>query len=472
MTFNWSRYLSLYQLGLGGSRGIGARDSSQDVLAVLPAMPEQARQLLRKLLAIQRRDGSAYHQFNPLSMEASEGDSLEREDRPHYYSDDHLWGILAVCEWVKETGDFSLLDEMIPFYDHDKQGNKLESASVLVHMQRGLAFTRSNTGAHGFPLLGFADWNDTVNLPTGAESLFTAHLYGLALVEVIGLLRAMGQPDACASYEQDYAEMSARFNAQAWDGEWYVRYFDHDGSPLGSHTNEAGKIFLNGQSWAVLSGFAGYERARQAMDSARKLLNTRNGLKLSWPGFNGFDPARGGVTTYPPGAKENGGIFLHTNPWMVIAETRLGNGRQAYEYYAQINPAGKNTRIEEFESEPYVYPQNILGDEHPQFGLGRNSWLSGTASWAYQAGLKYILGVRPEYGGLRIDPCIPPYWDGFRVRRTWRGTTYTIDVVNPNHLSRGVQRLVVDGEVLAGSLIPDFQDGNAHEVSVMLEDGD
>ena len=471
-TFNWSRYLSLYQLGLGGSRGIGARDSSQDVLAVLPTMPEQAKSLILKLLAIQRRNGSAYHQFNPLSMEASEGDSLEREDRPHYYSDDHLWGILAVCEWIKETGDFSLLDEHVPFYDHDRQGRKLETASVLEHMRRGLAFTRANTGAHGFPLLGFADWNDTVNLPTGAESLFTAHLYGVALREMIALLEAMGQPEACDPYQQDYASMARVFNDLAWDGEWFVRYFDHDGTPLGSQANDAGKIFLNAQSWAILSGFADTRRGSQALDSARKHLNTSNGLKLSWPGFNGFDPARGGVTTYPPGAKENGGIFLHTNPWMVIAEALLGNGARAYEYYAQINPAGKNERIDEFESEPYVYPQNILSDEHPQFGLGRNSWLSGTASWAYQAGLKYILGIRPEFNGLRIDPCIPPGWEAFTVHRTWRGARYTIQVSNPHGLSRGVRRMTMDGKLIEGSLVPPPDDDQPHTIQVTLEVAD
>ena len=211
-----------------------------------------------------------------------------------------------------------------------------------------------------------------------------------------------------------YEEMKARVNEHAWDGEWYVGYFDHDGTPLGSKQNKYGQIQFNGQTWAVISGFATPDRAQQALESAHRLLNTRNGLKLSWPGFNGFDPAYGGVTTYPPGAKENGGIFLHTNPWAIMANAIVGNGDRAYEYYRQINPAAKNDRIDEFEVEPYVYPQNILGDEHPQFGLGRNSWLSGTASWMYQAGTQYILGVRPTYTGLLIDPCIPHDWHGLQ----------------------------------------------------------
>jgi cellobiose phosphorylase len=212
--------------------------------------------------------------------------------------------------------------------------------------------------------------------------------------------------------------MRDRVNAVAWDGDWYIRYFDFDGSPLGSHVNEQGKIYINGQSWPVISGFATPERAVRSLDAVKQMLDTGAGIKISAPGFDGFDPAKGGVTTYPPGAKENGGIFLHPNPWAMIAESMLGNGERAYEYYAQINPAGKNDLIDLYESEPYVYPQNILGDEHPQFGLARNAWLSGTASWSYQAGTQYILGVRAEYNGLRVDPCIPSAWGGFKFSCT------------------------------------------------------
>ena len=200
----------------------------------------------------------------------------------------------------------------------------------------------------------------------------------------------------------------------------------------------------------MISGFATPDRAAQALESAHRLLNTRNGIKLSWPGFNGFDPAYGGVTTYPPGAKENGGIFLHTNPWAMMANAIVGNGDRAYEYYRQINPASKNDRIDEFEVEPYVYPQNILGDEHPQFGLGRNSWLSGTASWMYQAGTQYILGVRPTYTGLLIDPCIPHEWKGFKVTRQVRGATYAIEVRNPDRVCKGVKSIEVDGAINFG----------------------
>jgi len=450
ITRTWSRYLSYYQLGLG-SRGIGMRDSSQDVLATIPAMPEDAGNFLKTLISFQKQDGSAMHAFNPLSMEGSIGDSAEMEDRPHYYSDDHLWSILGITAYLKETGDFAYLDEVVPFYEKDKQGNPLESASVLEHMQRGLNFTRNDIGAHGLPLLGFADWNDTINLAKGAESLFSTHLYGRALIEFIALLEYVGK-DA-SEWRKAYEEMKRRVEEHAWDGEWYLMYFDYDGTPVGSHKNQYGQIHLNGQSWSVLSGFASPERARQAMDSVYRRLNTKYGIKLSTPGYNGYDRRYGGVTTYPPGAKENGGIFLHPNPWAMIAETMLGNGDRAYEYYSQINPAGRNNMIDLYESEPYVYPQNVLGDEHPQFGLARNAWLSGTSSWMYQAGTQWILGIRAEYDGLRLDPCIPSKWDGFTARRNYRGVTYHITVNNPKHISKGVEKVTVNGGTAEGSLI-------------------
>jgi cellobiose phosphorylase len=457
-TKNWSRYLSLYQLGYG-ARGIGFRDSSQDVMGIVVTMPEEGKALIRQLLQVQKRNGSAMHQFNPLTMIASEGDSLEREDLPHYYSDDHLWIILAVCAYLKETGDLAFLDEVIPYYEKDKNDAPLEMGSVLDHLRRGIEFTRNDVGAHGLPLLGFADWNDTVNLRTGAESLFTANLYGKALLEMMDLARHRGDVDSAEKYTSYYTEMKQRVNECAWDGEWYIRYFDFDGTPLGSHANERGQIYINGQSWPVLSGFAEPSRARKALDAVYAKLNTRNGIKISTPGFNGFDPKRGGITTYPPGAKENGGIFLHTNPWAIIAETLWGDGNRAFEYYNQINPAAKNDRIDESECEPYVYAQNILGDEHPQFGLARNSWLSGTASWTYQAGTQYILGIRPTFDGLMIDPCIPRSWDGFKVIREFRGAVYHITVENPDHVCRGVKSVWVDGKDIANNVIPILSSG-------------
>jgi len=468
ITKTWSRYLSTYQLGIG-SRGIGFRDSSQDVMAVLASVPEEGKDFIRTLLSFQLRDGSAMHDFNPLTLEGSEGHSLEMEDRPHYYSDDHLWGILAVTAYLKETGDMAFLDEVLPFYDKDKQGNVLESATVLEHLKRGLGFTRDDTGRHGLPHLGFADWNDTVNLPSGAESLFTAHLYGKALLELNSLLEHIGAEGSAREYQKAYEKMKSRVESVAWDGEWYIRYFDVEGNPLGSSKNTYGQIYVNAQSWAVISGFASRERAAHAMDSVYKRLNTKYGIKLSTPGFNGYDPKFGGITTFPPGTKENGGIFLHPNPWAMIAEAILGNGERAHEYYAQINPIAKNDMIEIYECEPYVYAQNILGDEHPQFGLGRNSWLTGTASWCYQAATQWILGVRPDYDGLLIDPCIPSHWDVFKMKRHFRNAWYEIEVQNPKNISKGIRAICVDDELIPGNKAPIFEDGLMHRVLTLIE---
>jgi cellobiose phosphorylase len=465
-TKNWSRDLSLYQLGFGG-RGIGFRDSSQDSMGMVANDPEGAHGLITKLLHVQNRDGSAMHQFFPSTMVATAGDSHEFPDRPHFYGDDHLWIILAVNAYLKETGNLAFLQEQIPFYDKSEDGKAIEAGTVFEHLKRAVEFTWSHRGKHGLPLLGFADWNDTVNLRTGAESNFIAPQFGQALKEMIDLAETVGDLELVKRYQAYYAEMKEAVNRETWDGEWYVRYFDHDGTPLGSRKNTHGKIYINSQSWNVLCGFAEGERAQVALDSVNKHLNTTNGLKLSAPGFNGYDRNLGGVSTYPPGAKENGGIFLHTNPWVMIAETVVGNGDRAYQYYNQINPAFKNDCIDEFEAEPYCYPQNMLGDEHPQFGLGRNSWLSGTSSWTYQAATRFILGIQPTYKGLQINPCIPKDWDGFSATRKYRGASYEIVVNNAAHVSKGVKSISVDGKLIDGNVLPLFTSGH-HSVEVIM----
>ncbi|MBN2534882.1 MAG: glycosyl transferase [Spirochaetales bacterium] len=462
-TFNWSRSLSLYQLGLG-ARGTGFRDSSQDVLGIMDRLPGEATGLIKKLFMVQKTDGSAMHQFYPLTMEATAGDSSESEDRPKYYGDDHLWIVLSVAEYLKETGNFAFLDEIIPYYNKDKFGKVSETGTVLDHLERSIEFTHGNVGKHGLPLLGFADWNDAMNLKPGAESLFVANLYGKALLELIDLYNYLGNNTKVKKYSYYYDEMKKIFNTCAWDGEWFIRYFDYDGTSLGSKHCTAGKIYTNGQSWPVISRFAPEDKGRIALDSVYKYLNTLKGIKLSTPGYDKYDLNIGGMSSYPPGAKENGGIFIHTNPWAIIAETILGNGDRAYEYYSQINPAKKNDIIDEFECEPYVYPQNILGDEHPQFGLGRNSWLSGTATWMYVAGIKYILGIRAYYNGLIIDPCIPSKWDTFAATRIFRGSEYRIEIQNPYHICKGIKTMTVDGKEIEGNCIPVFKDEKTHTV--------
>ena len=466
-TLNWSRYLSLYQLGLG-ARGLGFRDSSQDVMGILASVPEEGRKLMEKLLSVQKADGSAMHQFFPLTMEANEGDSREEEGHK-FYGDDHLWIVLAVSEYLKETGNYDFLNKEITFYDKELPLEKREKGTVLDHLKRSLKFTKSNTGQHGLPLLGFADWNDTVNLPGNAESIFIANLYGKALTEMIPLMRHLGDEELAKQYEEDHRHMKNVLNETSWDGEWYRRYYEQDGSPIGSKENSEGQIYTNAQSWSILSEFATEERALKALDSVEKKLNTKYGIKLSYPGYNGFDPSKGGVTTYPPGAKENGGIFLHSNPWVMIAETMVGNGDRAFQYYNQINPASHNeSNMDTFECDPYCYPQNILGDEHPQFGLARNSWLSGTSSWTYQAATKHIMGVKPKHEGLEVNPCIPKAWDGFTAVREFRGSTYEITVKNPDNVSKGVKSFKVDGNEIEGCVAPIFSDGKTHTVEVVM----
>jgi len=469
MTMNWSRYLSLYQLGIG-TRGIGFRDSSQDVMGALAGAPGEAKELLKKLLSIQKPDGSGMHQFYPASMDADCGDAGEEGSGKLVYGDDHLWIVPAVCAWLKETGELGFLEEEVSFYEGGVEIAEREAATVFEHLQGALAYTKANVGAHGLPLLGFADWNDTVNLPGEAESLFNACLYGFALKEMAELCRHLDRDELAKTYLADHAAMSERVNSEAWDGDWYVRYFTEDGKRLGSKENSHGSIYTNAQSWAVLAGFAPEDRAGTALDSVREKLNTRFGIMLSGPGYDRYEPEIGGVTTYPPGAKENGGIFLHSNPWVMIAETMLGRGDRAFEYYSQINPAKRNDDIDLYEVEPYCYAQNILGEEHPQFGLGRNSWLSGTASWTYQAATRHILGIRPTHGGLVIDPCVPKDWDRFAVTRRLGGAVYQIEVSNPEGVSRGVVAIRVDGETIEGVVVPRFEDGE-HRVEVVMGAG-
>jgi cellobiose phosphorylase len=278
----------------------------------------------------------------------------------------------------------------------------------------------------------------------------------------------MGKDDLASKYKGYYEDMKDTLNKVAWDGDWYIRYFDHNGNPIGSSKNEKGKIYVNAQSWSVMSGFATKERALKALESVNRHLNSSKGIMLSAPGYNGFDPEIGGITTYPPGAKENCGIFMHTNPWAIIAETLVGNGDRAYEYYNQINPIAKNDIIDEYESEPYVYPQNVLGKEHPQFGLARNSWLSGTSSWTYQAATKNILGIRPQMEGLEVNPCIPADWKGFKVKRKFRGAIYNISVNNDAGVNRGVKSILVDGKEIEGNIVPIFSDGKEHTVELVM----
>ncbi|NLX77598.1 MAG: glycosyl transferase [Clostridiaceae bacterium] len=438
ITFNWSRFVSMYQLGLG--RGMGTRDSAQDTLGVMHSIPEQASELLKKLIHCQYTDGRVYHLFFPLTGEGGEGDApIVKYD---WYSDDHLWLPLAVNAYLKETGNFEFLNSIVLYND-----NKTED-TVWEHLKKAMEFTYNHRGPHNLALIGRADWNDTLNLDLGngiAESVFTSMLFCRAALEMIEIAEYTGEKELARMYRNWYEEMKKAINESCWDGEWYVRAFDDEGNVMGSKNCEYGKIFINSQPWAVLSQVAPEEYAGKCLGSVYQHLNTKYGIVKVYPAYPKYDPKIGGMTTFPPGAKENGGIFAHTNPWVMIAECLMGNGNRAYEYYTQILPARRNDDVDLFEVEPYVYCQNILGKEHPQFGTGRNSWLTGTAAWNMVAVSQYILGVRPEYDSLTVDPCIPSEWKGFKVRRKFRGCTYNIEVKNPDGVCRGVKKIIVDG---------------------------
>ncbi len=458
-TFNWSRFVSLYQLGLG--RGMGIRDSAQDTLGVMHTIPEQAKGLIVKLLQCQYTDGRAYHLFFPLTGEGGVGDApVKKFD---WYSDDHLWLILAVNAYVKETGDFAFLDQEVLYND------KKTTATVWEHLIKALEFTDKWKGPHNIALAGRADWNDTLNLDTGkgvAESVFTSMLFCRAAIEMKELSSYLGRKDDGARFDDMYTRMKDAVNETCWDGEWYVRAFDDESRPLGSKENAFGKIFINSQSWAVLGKVSDEERTRKCLESVNRHLNSKYGIVAMYPAYTQYDDSKGGITTYPPGAKENGGIFLHTNPWVMIAEIMTGNGDRAFEYYKQILPARRNNEADHLEVEPYVYPQNILGKEHPQFGIGRNSWLSGTAAWNMVASSQYILGIRPGYDCLIVDPCIPSAWDGFRAVRVFRGAEYSIEVRNPAHVCSGVKKITLNGAVV--DKIPVLPEGTKAHVEVEL----
>jgi len=457
-TFYWSRSVSLYQLGIG--RGMGIRDSAQDTLGVMHTIPHEAKELIFKLLKCQFPEGKAFHLFYPLTGEGSKGEAPE--GAYDWYSDDHLWLILAVNAYIKETGDTGLLSEQAPYNDGT-------SGTVLEHLEKAIEFTKKHVGPNNLALAGKADWNDGLNLDIGkgiAESVFTTLLYCRACLELEELCKHINNGAVAEKANSYYTEMRETVNKVCWDGKWYIRAFNDHGEVVGSSKSEFAKIYINPQSWAVFAGIPDADKTKTSLDSVEEFLNTEYGIVLLYPAYPKTDFNIGGMTTYPPGAKENAGIFCHTNPWAMIAESMAGNGDRAFQYYKQILPARRNDNAELLEVEPYVYPQNILGKEHPQFGIGRNSWLSGTSSWNMVAAAQYILGMKPWYDALIIDPCIPKSWPGFKATRVFRGATYKIEVKNPDGVSKGVKQISVDGKVT--DKIPAFEAGTTHTVEVIM----
>jgi cellobiose phosphorylase len=450
-TLNWSRFVSGYETGLG--RGMGTRDSAQDTLGTMHSLPGQARRTLTRTWALQFRDGHTWHQLYPLSGEGGPGLAAEFPTWPQWFSDDHLWLVLATCAYLRETGDLAYLDERVAWAD-GTEGPDGGDETVWGHIQRAIAFTLDHRGPHGLPRLGFADWDDTLNADHGsgrAESVWCAMQFCRAALDLADVCLHAGRPADAERFRDLHGEMAALINDVAWDGAWYARAFDDDGVPIGVASEERHRINLNPQTWAVIAEIGPRNRLERALRSVDEHLATPFGAALLWPPYDGGDDRVRGTATYPPGAKENGGIFCHANTWLIIAAAMLGRGDEAYGHYRRILPLAR-TDSDVHRAEPYVYAQNVCGPAHPQFGMARNAWLTGTAAWTFVAATQWILGIRPTFEGLRITPVIPTTWPGFEAHRVFRGVAYEIRVRREgtgNDVS-----LRVGGWPVAGSVVP------------------
>lgn len=457
----WSRFVSGYDTGLG--RGMGTRDSAQDTLGTVHSLPAHARQVLSTLWKLQFQDGHTWHQVFPLTGEGGPGLAGEFPDWPQWFCDDHLWLVMAVVAYLRETGDFNYLDEQIPYQDGG-------SDTVWEHMLRAIDFTLSHRGPRGLPRLGFSDWDDTMNLDHGsgkAESVWCGMQFCRVMLDLVELCQFLGKTDDAERFKILHSTMSEIIEQVAWDGEWYTRAFDDQGLPVGVHSESVHRINLLPQAWSVIGEIGDAERSRKAMQSAHEQLDTPFGLRLMKPPYSTSDPRVRGTSTFPPGAKENGSIFCHANTWAIIAAARLGWVDRAYQYYRQVLPLAR-TDANVYMVEPYVYCQNICSPEHPQYGMGRNSWLTGTASWMYVAATQWILGIRPTFMGLQIDPAIPSTWPGFSARRLFRSVTYNITVLRKGP-GKNVS-LFADGHSLAGNIIPfPAKDVQSVEVMALIE---
>ena len=456
-TFNMSRSASFYESGIG--RGLGFRDSNQDLLGFVHMVPGRARERILDLAATQLPTGAAYHQYQPLTKRGN-------NDVGSDFNDDPQWLIIGVGAYLKETGDWSILDEPVA-YDN-APGSE---TPLYEHLQRSFRYTLERLGPHGLPLIGRADWNDCLNLNCFsdspgqsfqtttnkhgkvAESVFIAGLFVLAGRELADIARHRGRAAEACSYLTEVNRMEATIRQHGWDGEWFIRAYDDFGRKVGSKENTEGKIFIETQGFCTLAGIGLDDGlAVRSLDSTRKLLATKHGIVLLQPAYSKYYIEFGEISSYPPGYKENAGIFCHNNPWVVIGETRVGNGDGAHDYYNRINPSAREEISDVHRCEPYVYAQMIAGRDAPTFGEAKNSWLTGTAAWNYYAITQWILGIRTSYDGLLIAPVIPISWRGFKVTRKFRGVTYDIEVLrigDGNHVC-----LEINGAPTQGNLVP------------------
>lgn len=457
ITFNFSRSTSYFETGIG--RGMGFRDSNQDLLGFMHLIPERARERIIDLASTQLPTGGAYHQYQPMTK-------LGNNDIGGNFNDDPQWLVLAVSAYIKETGDWSILDAAVPF--DNKPGSE---KPLYAHLQRSISYTAERLGPHGLPLIGRADWNDCLNLNcfsdtpgqsfqtttgkdgTVAESVFIAGLFVLALDEMIALANHLKKTKEVKQYQDIKKKMEETVNNAGWDGDWFRRAYDDFSKPIGSKENTEGKIFIEPQGMCVMAGLGIADgKAKKALDSVAKHLLCKDGIVLLYPAYKQYYLHIGEISSYPPGYKENGSVFCHTNPWVMIAETKIGRGDKAFDYYQRINPSVREEISEIHRCEPYVYSQMISGKEALVQGEAKNSWLTGTAAWNYVAITQHILGIRATLDGLQIAPVIPSDWTGFEAVRKFRGVTYQIKV---ERQGKGNEcTLVVDGSAISGSVIP------------------
>ena len=473
VTFNMSRSASYYESGTG--RGMGFRDSCQDLLGFVHLIPARARELILDIAATQFPDGSAYHQYQPLTKKGN-------MDVGSGFNDDPLWLIAAVYAYLGETGDMSILDEQVDF-DNDHT----LAQPLLEHLRRSFGYLTTHKGPHGLPLIGRADWNDCLNLncfsdtpgesfqTTGpsegpvAESVFIAGMYVKYGNEFAEILEATGHADEAAAVRKEVAGMEHAALTAGWDGKWFRRAYDAYGHVVGGQECEEGQIFIEPQGMCVMAGIGvDTGEAVTALQSVQTRLDTKYGIVLLQPAYTKYHLELGEISSYPPGYKENAGIFCHNNPWVSCAETVVGHGDRAFEIYKKTCPAYIEDISEIHRTEPYVYSQMVAGCDAATFGEAKNSWLTGTAAWTFVDVSQYILGVQPTLAGLKIDPCLPHEMDGFTLRRVWRGATYEITVDNTAHAEKGVASMTVNGQPVPTNTISPAPAGTTVQVKVVM----
>ncbi|RLE68501.1 MAG: glycosyl transferase family 36 [Thermoprotei archaeon] len=433
----------------------GFRDQLQDTLTLLLVDYGWAKRQIIEHAKHQFSDGGVMHWWH----EHNDQGMISR------HSDTPLWLVFMVINYIKETGDYKFLEEIVPFYDKGE-------ASIFTHCELAIKRVLKKFGRRGLPLFLSGDWNDGFNgvgIKGKAESSWLAEFLYLILNEFSTLCKIIGKNRKAVLYRNKAKRLRKNFNEKCWDGKWYLRGFTDENATIGSHRNKEGKIFLNAQSWAVISGIAPRYKARKAIISAEKMLDTKYGPALFLPAYKNPDEKLGYISRYAPGTKENAGIFMHAVTWMMIAECILGRANKAYKIYIKTCPAYRGLDPNRSKTEPYVVSEWIAGPDSQFFGEGWNSWLTGSAAWSLRVVLDHILGIKATYDGLKINPCIPRKWKKINVKRYFRGSIYEISINNPHRLSRGIERIIVDGKQIKGDIIPLFNDGKTHYVEVFIE---